>query len=130
MANRSLPISFTENLQLSSVGIQVCTALEDGGRSCCAEKLTSFQQSSIGFNSCTLESDNFVCVRQKVDENASPEVIIINLKQNNNVTKRPIKADSAIMHCEYKHVLLVDMDRIASLRRMLLCTHMQRLGGR
>ncbi|KAK3718293.1 Clathrin heavy chain [Vermiconidia calcicola] len=72
-----LPIKFTENLQLTSVGIQ---------------------QSSIGFNSCTLESDHFICVRQKVDENASPEVIIINLKNNNSVMKRPIKADSAIMH--------------------------------
>ena len=46
----------------------------------------------------TLESDNFICVRQKADENASPEVIIINLKNNNSVMRRPIKADSAIMH--------------------------------
>jgi clathrin heavy chain len=37
-------------------------------------------------------------VRQKADENASPEVIIIQLKNGNNVIKRPIKADSAIMH--------------------------------
>ncbi len=57
------------------------------------------QQPAIGFNSCTLESDNFICVRQKVDENASPEVIIVNLKNANSVMKRPIKADSAIMHC-------------------------------
>ena len=37
-------------------------------------------------------------MRQKVDENAQPEVIIISLKNSNNVMKRPIKADSAIMH--------------------------------
>lgn len=37
-------------------------------------------------------------MRQKVDDNASPEVIIIDLKDNNNVIRRPIKADSAIMH--------------------------------
>ncbi|KAF2720329.1 clathrin heavy chain [Polychaeton citri CBS 116435] len=72
-----LPIKFTEQLQLTSVGIQ---------------------PQSIGFNSCTLESDHFVCVRQKVDDNASPEVIIINLKNGNSVMRRPIKADSAIMH--------------------------------
>jgi clathrin heavy chain len=33
-----------------------------------------------------------------VDETASPEVIIIDLKNGNNVIKRPIRADSAIMH--------------------------------
>jgi len=37
-------------------------------------------------------------VRQKIDENAQPEVIIIDLKNANNVIRRPIKADSAIMH--------------------------------
>ncbi|KAK5173612.1 Clathrin heavy chain [Saxophila tyrrhenica] len=77
MANRPLPIKFTEILQLNSVGIL---------------------QQSIGFNSTTLESDHFICVRQKADENASPEVIIVNLKNGNSVMKRPIKADSAIMH--------------------------------
>jgi clathrin heavy chain len=46
----------------------------------------------------TLESDNFVCVRQKVTEDDKPQVIIINLKNNNEVVKRPINADSAIMH--------------------------------
>lgn len=46
----------------------------------------------------TLESDHYICVRQKVDETASPEVIIIDLKNGNNIIRRPIKADSAIMH--------------------------------
>lgn len=53
---------------------------------------------SIGFNSCTLESDHYICVRQQVDNTASPEVIIIDLKNGNNIIRRPIKADSAIMH--------------------------------
>ncbi|KAH9825412.1 Clathrin [Teratosphaeria destructans] len=75
MAQR-LPIKFTENLQLSAVGVN---------------------QASIGFNSCTLESDNFVCVRQQI-EGAAPEVLIVNLKNGNNVMRRPIKADNAIMH--------------------------------
>ena len=73
----ALPIKFQEILQLTQAGID---------------------PSSIGFNSCTLESDNFICVRQKLSEDATPEVIIINLKNNNEVTRRPIKADSALMH--------------------------------
>lgn len=45
-----------------------------------------------------MESDHYICVRHKADETASPEVIIIDLKNGNNVIRRPIKADSAIMH--------------------------------
>lgn len=46
----------------------------------------------------TLESDYFICIREKKNEAAQPEVVIVDLKQGNNVTRRPIKADSAIMH--------------------------------
>jgi len=73
----ALPIKFTELLQLPNIGVQ---------------------SGSIGFNSCTLESDSFICVREKKDEASSPEVIIVDLKNGNNVIRRPIKADSAIMH--------------------------------
>ena len=45
----------------------------------------------------TLESDYYICVRQQIGD-ATPEVIIINLKNNNEVVRRPIKADSALMH--------------------------------
>jgi clathrin heavy chain len=72
-----LPIKFTELVQLTSLGVD---------------------NASIGFNSCTLESDSFICVREKKNEAASPEVIIVDLKNGNNVIRRPIKADSAIMH--------------------------------
>ncbi|KAJ9249588.1 hypothetical protein DTO207G8_6562 [Paecilomyces variotii] len=72
-----LPIKFTELLQLTSADIA---------------------PASIGFNSCTLESDHFVCVRQKLNEADKPQVIIINLKNNNEIIRRPINADSAIMH--------------------------------
>lgn len=72
-----LPIKFTELLMLNQVGV-------DPG--------------SIGFNTCTLESDYFICIREKKSEAAQPEVVIVDLKQGNNVTRRPIKADSAIMH--------------------------------
>lgn len=46
----------------------------------------------------TLESDHYICVREKLDDNAQPEVIIVDLKNGNNIIRRPIKADSAIMH--------------------------------
>ena len=46
----------------------------------------------------TLESDSYICVRQQQEGGASSEVIIIDLKNGNNVIRRPIKADSAIMH--------------------------------
>jgi clathrin heavy chain len=45
----------------------------------------------------TLESDRYICVREKSDE-ASAQVVIIDLHNSNNVTRRTIKADSAIMH--------------------------------
>ncbi|KAJ5108944.1 hypothetical protein N7456_005619 [Penicillium angulare] len=73
----ALPIKFTEVVNLTNVGIA---------------------PTSIGFASCTLESDHYVCVRQKLDEDDKPQVIIINLKNNNEVMRRPINADSAIMH--------------------------------
>ncbi|KAF2222182.1 hypothetical protein BDZ85DRAFT_320437 [Elsinoe ampelina] len=84
-----LPIKFTELLQLTQAGID---------------------QASIGFNSCTLESDHYVCVRQKAGE-ASPEVIIINLKNNNSIIRRPIKADSAIMHWHKEIIALKAQQR-------------------
>ncbi|KAI1333346.1 clathrin heavy chain-like protein [Xylariaceae sp. FL0255] len=76
MAQR-LPIKFTELLTLNNVGVEA---------------------SAIGFNSCTLESDHFICIREQKAGAAQPEVVIVDLKANNNVSRRPIKADSAIMH--------------------------------
>ncbi|KAK4240826.1 hypothetical protein C8A03DRAFT_31102 [Achaetomium macrosporum] len=73
----ALPIKFQELFQLSSLGVN---------------------QTAITFNTCTLESDSFVCLRDKKDEASSPEVLIVDLKNANNVIRRPIKADSAIMH--------------------------------
>ncbi|CZS91542.1 probable clathrin heavy chain [Rhynchosporium agropyri] len=75
----ALPIKFTELLQLTS-------------------STAGVDQASIGFNSCTLESDSFICVREQKAGAPSPEVVIIELKNGSNVIRRPIKADSAIMH--------------------------------
>lgn len=41
-----------------------------------------------------------------MSEDANPEVIIVNLKNNNEVIRRPIKADSAIMHWERQVIAL------------------------
>jgi len=81
MADR--PISFTEHLQLSAVGIQ---------------------PSSIGFNTLTMESDRFICARE---ENAGKkEVVIVDLAEANNIVRRPISAESAIMHPTEKIIAL------------------------
>lgn len=52
----------------------------------------------------TLESDHFICVREKVNE--QNQVIIIDLADANNVLRRPITADSAIMHPQKKILAL------------------------
>ncbi|KAK8197819.1 clathrin heavy chain [Phyllosticta capitalensis] len=85
-----LPIKFSELLQLTQVDIL---------------------PASIGFNSCTLESDHYICVRQQTDQNASPEVIIIDLKNGNNIIRRPIKADSAILHWNKQIIALKAQQR-------------------
>ncbi|KAI3390877.1 hypothetical protein diail_8455 [Diaporthe ilicicola] len=85
-----LPIKFTELLQLTSIGVD---------------------QAAIGFNSCTLESDHYICIREKKNETASPEVVIVDLKNGNNVTRRPIKADSAIMHWHLNIIALKAQSR-------------------
>jgi len=59
----------------------------------------------------TLESDHFVCARQKLNEEDKPQVIIVNLKNNNEVIKRPINADSAIMHWNKQVIALKAQSR-------------------
>ncbi|CAN6674591.1 clathrin heavy chain [Trichomonascus vanleenenianus] len=75
MSGEDLPINFQEHLQLSSVGVP---------------------DSAIGFNTCTLESDKYVCVREQTAE--GNKVAIIDLKSGNEVTRKNMTADSAIMH--------------------------------
>jgi clathrin heavy chain len=80
---QNLPIRFQEHLQLQNVGINV-------------------QQ--IGFATLTMESDKFICVREKVGETA--QVIIIDLSDSGNPIRRPITADSAIMNPASKVIAL------------------------
>ena len=59
---------------------------------------------NIGFSTLTMESDKFICVREKVGETA--QVVIIDLADANNPTRRPISADSAIMNPKSKVIAL------------------------
>ncbi|KAL9713749.1 Clathrin heavy chain [Leucoagaricus gongylophorus] len=83
MADYSKPIAFCEHLQLSSLGVQ---------------------PASISFQTLTLESDRFICVRERINER--DQVVIVDLADANNVLRRPIGADSAIMHPTQKILAL------------------------
>lgn len=52
-----------------------------------------------------------MCIREKKNEAAQPEVVIVELKNDNNVTRRPIKADSAIMHWKRQIIALKAQSR-------------------
>lgn len=58
----------------------------------------------IGFATLTLESDKFICVREKVGETA--QVVIIDLTDPGSPIRRPITADSAIMNPGSKVIAL------------------------
>ena len=59
---------------------------------------------NIGFSTLTMESDKFICVREKVGETA--QVVIIDLNDTANPIRRPISADSAIMNPTSKVIAL------------------------
>ncbi|CDH57977.1 clathrin heavy chain 1 [Lichtheimia corymbifera JMRC:FSU:9682] len=70
-----LPIKFQEHTQLQSLGVNAA---------------------SIGFTTLTMESDRFICVREQ--QNNQPQVVIIDMANQNEVMRRPSQADSVIMH--------------------------------
>lgn len=78
-----LPIKFQELLQLTNVGISL---------------------GSISFNSLTMESDKFICVREKIADSA--QVVIIDMNDPTTPIRRPISADSAIMNPASKVIAL------------------------
>ncbi|KAG7563044.1 hypothetical protein FFLO_01476 [Filobasidium floriforme] len=77
------PITFSEHLQLTAVGVQ---------------------PEAIAHATCTLESDHYICIREKVND--QNQVVIVDLADANNVLRRPITADSAIMHPSQKIIAL------------------------
>lgn len=78
-----LPIKFHEHLNLTNVGIR---------------------PQNITFNTVTMESDKNIVVREKVGE--SQQVVIIDMADSSNPTRRPIQADSVIMHPSQKIIAL------------------------
>lgn len=52
-----------------------------------------------------------MCIREKKNDAAQPEVVIVELKNDNNVTRRPIKADSAVMHWKRQVIALKAQSR-------------------
>uniref|UniRef100_A0A4D5R957 Clathrin heavy chain n=2 Tax=Scolopendra TaxID=41364 RepID=A0A4D5R957_SCOVI len=78
-----LPIRFQEHLQLTNVSINAA---------------------NIGFSSLTMESDKFICVREKVGDTS--HVVIIDMNDPTNPIRRPISADSAIMNPASKVIAL------------------------
>ncbi|XP_052824427.1 clathrin heavy chain 1 [Octopus bimaculoides] len=83
MATQLLPIRFQEHLQVENLG---------------------FNASNIGFSTLTMESDKYICIREKVGETA--QVVIIDLNDATNPIRRPISADSAIMNPASKVIAL------------------------
>ncbi|CAG8535423.1 3237_t:CDS:10 [Ambispora leptoticha] len=84
-----LPIKFQEHVQASPPPL-----LQDLGVSV----------SSIGFNTLTMESDRFICIREQ--NGNTNQVVIIELADTANILKRPIGADAAIMHPKEKKLAL------------------------
>lgn len=59
---------------------------------------------AIGFNTLTMESDKYICVRENNgDQN---QVVVVDLSDVNNLLKKPITADSAVMHPAHKVLAL------------------------
>jgi clathrin heavy chain len=99
----SKPIAFAEHLQLSSLGIQPASISFQVHTTQCPLLFRLLTRPST-IQTLTLESDHFICVREKVNE--QNQVVIIDLSDVNNVLRRPIGADSAIMHPTQKILAL------------------------
>lgn len=57
-----------------------------------------------------MESDKFICIREKVGEQA--QVVIIDMNDPSNPIRRPISADSAIMNPASKVIALKGINRL------------------
>jgi clathrin heavy chain len=70
-----------------------------------------------------MESDKFICVREKVNDTAF--VIIIDMADSNNPIKRPITADSAIMNPLSKVIALKGNLNILIKKQNSKCTFLR-----
>ena len=82
------------NLFVKSTFISSCQQLQNVG----------INAANIGFSTLTMESDKFICVREKVGDSA--QVVIIDMADATNPIRRPISADSAIMNPTSKVIAL------------------------
>ena len=64
-----------------------------------------------------MESDKYICVREKVAETA--QVVIIDMADTQNPIRRPISADSAIMNPASKVIALKGMLRWSKIDKFL-----------
>ncbi len=63
------------------------------------------QQESIGFANVTMQSENFVCIREG-RQSARSAVKIIDLRKGVEVSEKPVSADSIIMNPKNSHMAL------------------------
>lgn len=61
-------------------------------------------QQYISFNTLTMESDKYICVREEV--NGQVQVVIIDMANPSDIQRRPITAESAIMNPNAKIIAL------------------------
>jgi len=54
-------------------------------------------QNSFRFGFLTLESEKYICIRDEAQD-GSAQVVVVELQNNNNVIRRPMKAEAAIMN--------------------------------
>ncbi|XP_078197650.1 clathrin heavy chain 2 isoform X18 [Callithrix jacchus] len=89
-----LPIRFQEHFQLQNLGIN---------------------PANIGFSTVTMESDKFICVREKVGEQA--QVVIIDTSDPMALIRRPVSAESAIVNPASKQNRVVGAMQLYSVDR-------------
>lgn len=72
----SSPLKCLEILDLASIGVSTA---------------------NLGFTTVTMESDKYICIREKVSDSHN-QVVIVDMEDTMNPIRKSISADSAIMH--------------------------------
>jgi clathrin heavy chain len=61
-------------------------------------------QNSFRFGFLTLESEKYICIREEAE--GSAQVVVVELQNNNNIIRRPMKAEAAIMNPQHNIIAL------------------------
>ena len=59
---------------------------------------------SFRFGFLTLESEKYICIREEAE--GSAQVVVVELQNNNNIIRRPMKAEAAIMNPQLNIIAL------------------------